>query len=398
LYWSKPKIALLVNYLSSTYERQYVLHELAVSLLEFSNAEALDFYLPQLFQCLRTDTNNKVFRLFTRAVKKSRLLLHKVLWMARVEAIIDTNSKRKVPLPYPSDELPELARKLFAVIAGEMDDHEIEIYADETDFFQKITGISGTLKPKDQSKTEKKAIIQKYLEKYQKELEERDPRKPPIYMIANPVLKINRILTNSGLPMQSAERCPIMITFIVEYYEGPDRLKMMERCREIFSAYKQERSPEEIKIEFVDTERKDERSFLPINKGRSYNLPMSTTFNKKLDNGLHLLDVKINNKSAVIEPQQASDKVLGKVKELALGKILNGGEARLFEREKKFSCIFKAKDDVRQDTLSIQIIRVFQEIFRKFKLDLFLYPYSTVSNRTGEVFSLMNIRIMILEV
>ncbi len=48
------------------------------------------------------------------------------------------------------------------------------------------------------------------------------------------------------------------------------------------------------------------------------------------------------------------------------------------------SCIFKVFDDIRQDCLALQIIRLMQEIFDKNNLDLFLYPYKTISNRTGK--------------
>jgi phosphatidylinositol 4-kinase len=34
--------------------------------------------------------------------------------------------------------------------------------------------------------------------------------------------------------------------------------------------------------------------------------------------------------------------------------------------------------------LALQVIRLFQEIFLKSKLDLFLVPYKTISSRTGE--------------
>lgn len=56
------------------------------------------------------------------------------------------------------------------------------------------------------------------------------------------------------------------------------------------------------------------------------------------------------------------------------------------ESQKKVSCIFKVNDDIRQDRLALQVIRVFQEIFKEKGLDLYVYPYLTISNRTGEVF------------
>ena len=49
------------------------------------------------------------------------------------------------------------------------------------------------------------------------------------------------------------------------------------------------------------------------------------------------------------------------------------------------ACIFKVFDDVRQDSLSIQVIKLFKHIFQSVGLDLFLMPYQTIANRTGKV-------------
>nr|BAJ95619.1 predicted protein [Hordeum vulgare subsp. vulgare] len=57
------------------------------------------------------------------------------------------------------------------------------------------------------------------------------------------------------------------------------------------------------------------------------------------------------------------------------------GKSRAEEHE--ISCIFKVFDDIRQDCLALQIIRLFLEIFERHNLGLNLFPYHTLSNRTG---------------
>jgi phosphatidylinositol 4-kinase len=43
------------------------------------------------------------------------------------------------------------------------------------------------------------------------------------------------------------------------------------------------------------------------------------------------------------------------------------------------SCIFKVGDDLRQDSLALQVIQIFQEIFKENHLNLYTYPYQTIS-------------------
>ena len=61
---------------------------------------------------------------------------------------------------------------------------------------------------------------------------------------------------------------------------------------------------------------------------------------------------------------------------------------KFFKKEEKvesqkIACIFKVFDDIRQDTLALQIIGFFKHVFEKVGLDVYLYPYNTISNRSG---------------
>jgi phosphatidylinositol 4-kinase len=57
----------------------------------------------------------------------------------------------------------------------------------------------------------------------------------------------------------------------------------------------------------------------------------------------------------------------------------------ILKSEKPFtiSCVFKVGDDLRQDSLALQVIHIFKEIFHEHNLKLFLYPYKTISTITS---------------
>lgn len=87
-----------------------------------------------------------------------------------------------------------------------MTKEEIDEFHTETEFLEKITSISGILKP-SQSKDEKKAIIREKLIQYNKEIPE------GVYLPTNQRCKVIGIVTTSGTPMQSAARVPILVSF-----------------------------------------------------------------------------------------------------------------------------------------------------------------------------------------
>jgi phosphatidylinositol 4-kinase len=68
---------------------------------------------------------------------------------------------------------------------------------------------------------------------------------------------------------------------------------------------------------------------------------------------------------------------------ISIQSVENQKSGEISEVTTEVSCIFKVFDDIRQDCLALQIIRLFMEIFERHKLDLKLFPYKTISNRTG---------------
>lgn len=61
----------------------------------------------------------------------------------------------------------------------------------------------------------------------------------------------------------------------------------------------------------------------------------------------------------------------------------NAPKRDILKETKIVSCIFKVNDDLRQDILALQFIKLFQKIFKSAGLDLFVAPYKCISNRTG---------------
>jgi hypothetical protein len=70
----------------------------------------------------------------------------------------------------------------------------VKFFNTETEFFERVTSISGLLQPK-QSKDEKKAIIREKLIEYNKSIP------PSVYLPTNSNFKVVGIVPTSGAPM-----------------------------------------------------------------------------------------------------------------------------------------------------------------------------------------------------
>lgn len=81
------------------------------------------------------------------------------------------------------------------------------------DFYEQVTAISGKMKPQ-MSPADKKDIIHSEVIKIS------TPKSA--YLPFNPNFQVLSINKDSGTPMQSAAKCPFLLTFNCMPYLGPD--------------------------------------------------------------------------------------------------------------------------------------------------------------------------------
>lgn len=91
-----------------------------------------------------------------------------MLWYCKVEQVPDKSNGRKVSLPL-RENLPEMTVILENHIMNHMTVEQQQFFDTETEFFERVTSISGLLNPK-QSKDEKKAVIREKLIEYNKSI------------------------------------------------------------------------------------------------------------------------------------------------------------------------------------------------------------------------------------
>ncbi|KAL4463226.1 hypothetical protein ABPG74_007227 [Tetrahymena malaccensis] len=458
LYWRQPHIQIMLKYISKDYESFPELQLFFTKTMKKLQSEQLIFYLPQIYISLGSKAGPIIRQFLIDYSQASVLFAHQMIWMAKVESKNDEDKKKKKKIPENLKIIEQISKNLIDKIQRNMDKNQQEFWFKVNSFFEQVTSISGKLRPQ-QPKPEKRAIIKEQLSLIEVTQD--------IYMPTNPRYQIASINLDSGAPMQSAAKCPILVTFNCRKYEGPDKYfktkvfekkhiqkkAMIQKFRELgvnpllFSErIVQTCENEDLDFEFkVDED--DLQAQATINNLNSplrikpFPKSMNTSLmssNGNNNNGIHIADFITefdNIKDQIEEPpvppilKQASSNLykdqakkfqpqfkftfhrdedkLGVLREkpgeqylqLDVEKqdgIIEDEEAvnvvsmmkqstdQINRRPpEQVSCIFKVFDDVRQDQLALQIITLFQGIFQKANLELYVFPYKTISNRTG---------------
>ncbi|CAH1183299.1 unnamed protein product [Phaedon cochleariae] len=186
------------------FSRQFPSHPIsaqyAVRVLSSYPADAVLFYIPQLVQALRHDKMGYVTEFIKYIAKKSQIVAHQLIWNMKTNMYMDEEMLQKDAVLY------EALESLTNSIVGELSGPAKLFYEREFDFFDKITNISGEIRPYPKGIERKKACLEA-LSKIKVQ--------SGCYLPSNPEAMVLDIDYKSGTPMQSAAKAPYLARFKV---------------------------------------------------------------------------------------------------------------------------------------------------------------------------------------
>ncbi|GLT58161.1 hypothetical protein SLA2020_310800 [Shorea laevis] len=218
-HWAACSITQALEFLTPSYKGHPRVMAYVLRVLESYPPERVTFFMPQLVQALRYDDERLVEGYLLRATHRSDLFAHLLIWHLQGE------EAESEPAPAPgkdvstgkNSQFQELLPKVRQRIIDSFTPMARDVFRREFDFFDKVTSISGVLYrvPKE----ERRAGIRRELEKIQMEGED-------LYLPTAPNKLVRGIQVDSGIPLQSAAKVPIMITFNVVDKDGdPNDIK-----------------------------------------------------------------------------------------------------------------------------------------------------------------------------
>ncbi|PIM99436.1 Phosphatidylinositol 4-kinase [Handroanthus impetiginosus] len=218
-HWAACSITQALEFLTPAYKGHPRVMAYVLRVLESYPPERVTFFMPQLVQALRYDEGRLVEGYLLRAAQRSDIFAHILIWHLQGETCVPEMGKDAVSATNSSFQalLPVVRQR---IIDG-FNPKALELFQREFDFFDQVTSISGVLFPIP--KEERRAGIRRELEKIQ-------IRGDDLYLPTAPSKLVRGIQLDSGIPLQSAAKVPIMITFNVEDRDGDCKDVKSQAC------------------------------------------------------------------------------------------------------------------------------------------------------------------------
>ncbi|XP_020624721.1 phosphatidylinositol 4-kinase alpha-like [Orbicella faveolata] len=202
LCWAAIPPVQAMAYFSQQYPPHPLTAQYAFRVLQSFPPDAILLYIPQLVQATRYDALGFVSEYILWAAQHSQLLAHQLIWNMKTNVFTDEEALHKDP------EIGAHLENLIDRIKNSLSGTALEFYKREFDFFDKVTSISGTIRPFPKGPERKQACLEA-LSKIQAQ--------EGVYLPSNPEALVLSIDYNSGTPMQSAAKAPFLARFKVKH-------------------------------------------------------------------------------------------------------------------------------------------------------------------------------------
>ncbi|KAF3520447.1 hypothetical protein DY000_02059014 [Brassica cretica] len=207
-HWAACSITQALEFLTPAYKGHPRVMAYVLRVLESYPPDRVTFFMPQLVQSLRYDEGRLVEGYLLRATQRSDIFAHILIWHLQGESVQETPKEGAIDKNASFQEiLPQVRQHIIDGFSPSA----LDMFTREFDFFDKVTSISGVLFPLP--KEERRAGIRRELEKI--EIQGDD-----LYLPTAPSKLVRGIRVDSGIPLQSAAKVPIMITFNVVDRDG----------------------------------------------------------------------------------------------------------------------------------------------------------------------------------
>ncbi|KAF5787480.1 putative 1-phosphatidylinositol 4-kinase [Helianthus annuus] len=218
-YWAACSITQAIEFFTPAYKGHPRVMAYALRVLESYPPSKVTFFMPQLIQALRYDDEMLIEGYLLRATQRSDVFAHILIWQLQGETCEPEQSKEAVSAKTQAflALLPVVREHIIDGFGPEARD----VFHREFDFFEKVTSISGVLYPLP--KEERRDGIRRELEKIQLPGDD-------LYLPTAPNKLVKGIQVNSGIPLQSAAKVPIMITFDVADRDGDPKDIKPQAC------------------------------------------------------------------------------------------------------------------------------------------------------------------------
>ncbi|KAK9874265.1 hypothetical protein WA026_002618 [Henosepilachna vigintioctopunctata] len=198
LTWSRVSPIHALAYFSRQFPPHPITAQYAVKVLSSYQADAILFYIPQMVQALRHDTMGYVTEFIKYIANRSQIVAHQLIWNMKTNMYLDEEMSQKDPVLY------DLLESLISNIIQNFSGASRLFYEREFDFFEKITSISGEIRPFPKGPERRRACL---------ECLSRIKVTPGCYLPSNPEAMVLDIDYKSGIPMQSAAKAPYLARF-----------------------------------------------------------------------------------------------------------------------------------------------------------------------------------------